>query len=314
MTTETQQAADDGGVAASGDTLTVTDNRTGKQYEIPIEDNTIRATELRNIKTHDDDFGLMTYDPAYMATASCRSAITFIDGEKGILEYRGYPIEQLAEKSTYLEVAYLLIHGELPTDEAAGGVGPGDHDPHVRARERQGVHAGLPLRRPPDGDAAGVRRRAFDLLSGGGGDQGPRGSLHPDHPPAGQDADAGRVLLPPQPRHALRLSGQRPELSGQLPLDDLQGRRAQVRARPAARARPRRAVHPARRPRAELLHQRGAQRRLLPGRPLLGGSGRRGRALRPAARWGQRGGPADAQADRDQGEHSRLHRGRQERR
>jgi citrate synthase len=115
MTTETQQSTDGGGVATSADTLTVTDNRTGKQYEIPIEDNTIRATELRKIKTNDDDFGLMTYDPAYMATASCRSAITYIDGDKGILEYRGYPIEQLAEKSSYLEVAYLLVHGELPT-------------------------------------------------------------------------------------------------------------------------------------------------------------------------------------------------------
>jgi citrate synthase len=115
MSTETQQTSDGGGVATSGDSLTVTDNRTGKQYEIPIEDNTIRATELRKIKTHEDDFGLMTYDPAYMATAACRSAITFIDGEKGVLEYRGYPIEQLAENSNYLEVAYLLIHGELPT-------------------------------------------------------------------------------------------------------------------------------------------------------------------------------------------------------
>ena len=113
MTTETQQT-DGGGVRAAQGTLTVTDNRTGKRYELPIEDGTIRATELRKIKTHDDDFGLMTYDPAYMATASCRSAITFIDGDKGILEYRGYPIEQLAEKSSYLEVAYLLVHGELP--------------------------------------------------------------------------------------------------------------------------------------------------------------------------------------------------------
>jgi citrate synthase len=114
MTTETEQR-DGAGVGTSADTLTVTDNRTGKSYEIPIEDNTIRATELRKIKTDDDDFGLMTYDPAYMATASCRSAITFIDGDKGILEYRGYPIEQLAEKSSYLEVAYLLVHGSLPT-------------------------------------------------------------------------------------------------------------------------------------------------------------------------------------------------------
>jgi citrate synthase len=98
------------------DTLTITDNRTGKTYEVPIVDETIRALELRKIKVNDDEFGMMTYDPAFMNTASCRSAITFIDGDKGILEYRGYPIEQLAEKSTYLEVAYLLLHGELPTD------------------------------------------------------------------------------------------------------------------------------------------------------------------------------------------------------
>jgi citrate synthase len=96
------------------DTLTITDNRTGKSYEVPITDETIRAIDLRKIKVADDDFGMMTYDPAFMNTASCRSAITFIDGDKGILEYRGYPIEQLAEKSTYLEVAYLLLHGELP--------------------------------------------------------------------------------------------------------------------------------------------------------------------------------------------------------
>jgi citrate synthase len=117
MSTETEQQQDGADVASSGDTLTVTDNRTGKSYEIPIVDDTIRATELRKIKVADDDFGLMTYDPAYMATASCRSSITFIDGDKGILEYRGYPIEQLAEKSTYLEVAYLLVHGSLPTQD-----------------------------------------------------------------------------------------------------------------------------------------------------------------------------------------------------
>src|SRR3954464_9107841 len=99
------------------DTLTITDNRTGKQYEIPIENDTIRAMDLRKIKVADDDFGLMTYDPAFMNTASCKSRITFIDGDRGILRYRGYPIEQLAEHSTYLEVAYLLLHGELP-DEA----------------------------------------------------------------------------------------------------------------------------------------------------------------------------------------------------
>jgi len=99
----------------SEDSLTITDNRTGKQYQLPIQDGTIKAMDLRQIKVSDDDFGLMTYDPAFMNTASCKSRITFIDGDKGILEYRGYPIEQLAEKSTYLEVAYLLLNGELPT-------------------------------------------------------------------------------------------------------------------------------------------------------------------------------------------------------
>ncbi len=97
------------------ETLTITDNRTGKNYEIPIEHETIRAIDLRQIKTSEEDFGLMTYDPAFTNTVSCKSRITYIDGEKGILHYRGIPIEQLAEKSSYLETAYLLIHGELPT-------------------------------------------------------------------------------------------------------------------------------------------------------------------------------------------------------
>jgi citrate synthase len=96
-------------------TLTVIDNRTGKQYELPIDDGTIKAMDLRQIKVSDDDFGLMTYDPAFMNTASCKSRITFIDGDRGILRYRGYPIEELAEHSNYLEVAYLILHGELPT-------------------------------------------------------------------------------------------------------------------------------------------------------------------------------------------------------
>jgi citrate synthase len=97
------------------DTLTITDNRTGRTYELPIENDTIRAMDLRKIKVADDDFGMMTYDPAFMNTASCRSRITFIDGDKGILEYRGYPIEQLAEHSDFLETAYLILFGELPS-------------------------------------------------------------------------------------------------------------------------------------------------------------------------------------------------------
>jgi citrate synthase len=116
---ETSDTAARDGAAGNGSapqqTLSVTDNRTGASYELPITDGTVRATELRQIKVAPDEFGLMSYDPAYMNTASCRSAITYIDGDAGILQHRGYPIEQLCEHSTYLEVAYLLINGALPT-------------------------------------------------------------------------------------------------------------------------------------------------------------------------------------------------------
>ncbi|MEN6534080.1 MAG: citrate synthase [Bryobacteraceae bacterium] len=98
------------------ETLTITDNRTDKTYTIPLHKGTVRAMELRQIKTDPEDFGMMCYDPAYMNTASCQSSITFIDGDKGILRYRGYPIEVLAEKCSYLEVAYLILHGELPAE------------------------------------------------------------------------------------------------------------------------------------------------------------------------------------------------------
>jgi len=97
------------------DTLSITDNRTGKTYEVAITDDTIRANDLRQIRVQEGDFGLMTYDAGFLNTASCRSSITYIDGDKGILRYRGYPVDQLAENATYLEVAYLLINGELPT-------------------------------------------------------------------------------------------------------------------------------------------------------------------------------------------------------
>src|SRR5271169_4415437 len=102
--------------AAPRETLTITDNRTGKTYEIPIKNDAIRAMDLRQIKVDPTEFGMLSYDPAYNNTASCISKITYIDGDAGILRYRGYPIEELAEKSTYLETAYLLLHGELPTE------------------------------------------------------------------------------------------------------------------------------------------------------------------------------------------------------
>jgi citrate synthase len=110
-------AMPDKGGQVMSESLTVTDNRTGRTYELPVEDGVIRATALREITVDEDDFGLMSYDPAFLNTASVRSGITYIDGDRGILRYRGYPIEELAERSTYLETAYLLLHGELPTNE-----------------------------------------------------------------------------------------------------------------------------------------------------------------------------------------------------
>jgi citrate synthase len=107
-------------VAPESETLTVVDNRTGREYELPIVDGTIRATDLRQISAAEGDGGLMSYDPAYLNTSSCRSAITYIDGDAGILRYRGYPIEQVAEQASFLETAYLLLEGELPTAEQLG--------------------------------------------------------------------------------------------------------------------------------------------------------------------------------------------------
>ena len=116
MATEQQiQNASVDGAGSGSESLTVTDNRTGQAYELPIVDGTVKGMDLRQIKVDEDDFGLMSYDPAFTNTASCRSAITYIDGEAGILEHRGYSIEQLCKRSNFLEVAYLLIFGELPT-------------------------------------------------------------------------------------------------------------------------------------------------------------------------------------------------------
>jgi citrate synthase len=117
MAEEQEQSENGGGVATAQDTLSVTDNRTGEAYELEITDGTVKAMDFRQIKVNEDDFGLMTYDPAYTNTASCRSEITYIDGEAGVLQHRGYSIEELCDNSSYLEVAYLIVHGELPTKD-----------------------------------------------------------------------------------------------------------------------------------------------------------------------------------------------------
>ena len=125
------------------DALTITDQRTNQTLEFPVEMGTVRATELRRFKTGPDDFGLMTYDPAFMNTACCKSNITFIDGDKGILRYRGYDIDDLAENCNFLQVAYLLLFGELPTPDRRR-TGPRNHASHHGPRDHQAFHRWLP--------------------------------------------------------------------------------------------------------------------------------------------------------------------------
>ncbi len=149
----------------ASDTLTITDNRTGKAYEVPITDDTIRAIDLRQIKVKDDDFGMMTYDPAFMNTAACRSAITFIDGDHGILRYRGYPIEQIAEQASLPRGGVPAERRRTPQPRPARQVDRGHPLPHLRPHQHHQVPRGLPVRRPSDGDAARHRRRPVDVLS-----------------------------------------------------------------------------------------------------------------------------------------------------
>ena len=224
---------------------------------------------------------------------------------------QGHPrVPRLPDRAAGREVE--LPRGRLPADPRRAAdqgrvrrVGARDHLPHVRARERQELHAGLPLRRPPDGHADGLGRRAVDVLPRVAQHPRRRQPAHADRPDDRQDADARRLGVPARAGQALRLPRQRPRLHRQLPLDAVQDERAEVRGRRAAGQGARRAVHPARRPRAELLDQRGPLGRLLAGRPLLRGRGRRRRALRPAARRRQRGRAADAAPDRHEGQHPR---------
>ena len=310
MATEQQisSPAGEGGIATGSESLTVTDNRTGRTYELPISDGTVRAMDLRQIKVDESEFGMMAYDPAFTNTASCRSAITFIDGEAGILEHRGYSIEQLCERSTFLEVAYLLIFGELPTQpQLDRWVFDITHHTYVHEDLKQ-LFDGLPLRRPPDGDAAGRGRGALDLLPRREADRRPRRALHGSGQADRQDPDPRRLLLPSQHGLSLRLPRQRPELLRELPLDDVQENGSPARPQRSTLEGARRALHPPRRPRTELLDQRGSRRRLLRRRPLLGGRGRCRGAVRAAARRRQRGGAEDAATDRVPGQHPRLPR------
>ena len=281
------------------DTLTITDNRTGKQYEISIQDGTIRAADLRQIKVTADEFGMMTYDPAFMNTAACRSRITFIDGDKGILLYRGYPIDQLAEHSDFLETSYLLLFGELPTRRGARGLDARDQRAHRCCTEN--------LRKFVEGFRYDAHPMGMFLSV-----MGTLSTFYPDakniSDPQLRRLQMVRMIakvpgiaaygLPPHHRPAVRPAGHRSELYRQLPQHAVQDDGGPLQAAPRPRARARRAVHPARRPRAELQHGDDAQYRQLARRSVFGAGRRRRGALRPAARRRQRGGAADARQDR----------------
>ena len=262
--------------------------------------------DLRKIKVKPDDFGLMTYDPAFMNTACCKSNITFIDGDKGILRYRGYDIDDLAENCTFLQVAYLLLYGELPNPEREQGMGARDHLPHHAARDHQALHRWLPLRRPSHGNPGEHAGGALHRVSGGEARSRPRDPATPDRPPDRQDADPGGLFLSPPQGPSVHLSRQRSQLYRELHEHAVADDRAEVRGQPGHRPRARHPVHPARRPRAELQLDHHAGDRQRGGRsvPLDGGSG--GRSGRPAARRRQRRGAAHARRDRLGRQHSRT--------
>ena len=236
------------------DTLTITDNRTGKQYEIPIQDGTIRAMDLRQIKVVPDEFGLMTYDPAFMNTAACRSRITYIDGDKGILLYRGYPIEQLAEHSDFLETAYLILFGELPT-EAQHQQWTRDITLHTMLHTNiTKLMEGFQYDAHPMGMFLSTVGALSTFYPDAKNIFSSRVAPPADDPADRQGADHRRLRLPPLDRPALQPARQRPELHRQLPEHAVQDDGDEVHGEPGARARARRAVHPARRSRAELQH------------------------------------------------------------
>ena len=225
MTTQQPTATTEAPGSSGAETLTVIDNRTGTSYELPIADGTIRATDLRQIKVNEDDFGLMTYDPAFMNTASCRSAVTYLDGDDGILRYRGYPIEQLAEKSSFLEVAYLLVFGELP-DQAQLDTWVHDITHHTFVHENVRTFIeGFRYDAHPMGMLQSSIAALSTLLPRGEGHPGRGEPLPPDRPADRQDADPRRLGLPPLRGQAVRLPEQRALLLGELPLDALHHRR-----------------------------------------------------------------------------------------
>ena len=280
------------------DTLSIVDNRTGKKYDVPIQDGTIRAMDLRQIKTGPDDFGLMTYDPAFMNTANCRSAITYIDGDKGVLLYRGYPIEQLAEDSDFLETAYLILFGELPSTQQQQ-TWVRDITFHTMLHENiKKFMEGFRY----DAHPMGIFLSTVGALSTLNPDAkqifDPESRLRQTQAPDREGPEHRRLRLPPQHRPPVQRPRQRPQLHRQLPEHAVQDDRTEVSAQPGTGARAGRAVHPARRSRAELQHDDDADDRQLACGSVFGAGRRGGGAVRSAARRSQRGGAPHAARDR----------------
>ena len=276
------------------ESITITDNRTGESVELPILNGGVDsggwAKLLGNVWFSDD---------AFSHTAIGESSITQIVGAEGILRYRGYPIEQLARRSTYLEVAYLLLFGELPTPDQFDDWQSEITPPHVHSRELpQALHGVVPLQRPPHGRSRLLDRGAVDLLPRGQGRGGSRGADAPDRAPHRQGSHHGRRGAPLLHRHALRVPGQRLGLHVQLPVDDVPGGRAPLPLPSGGPPGARDPVHPARRSQPELLHHRCPGRQQRARRSLLGGGRRLRRSLRAASRRCKRGGPGHAARDR----------------
>ena len=313
MAEEQTQQEDGGGVATAARTASPSPTTApARRYEVEITDGTVKAMDFREMKVDEDDFGLMTYDPAFTNTASCRSSICFIDGEAGVLEYRGYPIEQLCEKSTYLEVAYLLIYGELPTQEQLDQwVYEITHHTYVHENIKKFVE-GFRY----DAHPMGMLLATVGALS----------TFYPDAKNIDDEMErhmAAVRLIAKVPtlaafayRHNLGLPYVYPDNDLCYPGNflSMMFKMTEVKYEPDPRLE--RALDV-----LWILHADHEQncstsavraRRLLAGRPLLGGRRRRGRPLRPAARRRQRAGAADARPHRDHGEHPGLPRGREE--
>ena len=262
--------------------------------EIPIDRGGVDAKDWEKLLP-----GVWFHDPSFGVNLGHGIRITELDGANGILRYRGYPIDQLAEQSSYLEVAYLLIHGDLPTAQQfeAWRYEITHHTfihENVRKRFMEGFHH--------DAHPMGILDlhggRAVHLLPERQGHRGPRRPHEAGRAPHRQDAHPRRGRLSPQRRHAVRLPRQQPRLRRQLPVDDVEDRRAPLRRQPGAGQSTRRVVHPPCRPRAELLHHRHAHRRFVPRRPLHLDRSSRRRPLRSPPRRRQRSRHQDAQRDR----------------